>query len=177
MNLCGGIVGAADADFFMPSMLPSGSLDDGVNLTLESATKKLTTPRRKKKDSRFLPDTHDYVAKTVSPSARSSKNKKTSSTLDDTPSPLLNPLSKEDLQKSRNRQRPVYTPRSSTMSHSANMKRLESGFRLVSYLQTNKKKRNACSSEITSSFLNSKLILRFAFHSDRNFITGVAYLW
>jgi hypothetical protein len=174
MNLCGGIVGAADADFFMPSMLPSGSLDDGINLTLASATKKLTTPRRKKKDGRFGPDTNDYVTKTVSPSARSSKNKKSTSTLDDTPSPLLNPLSKEDLQKSRNRQRPVYTPRSSTLSHSANMKRLESGFRLVSY---RKQMRNAYSPEITSSSFDSKLILQFPFHSGRNFIIGVAYLW
>ena len=125
MNLCGGIVNTTDADVLMPAVLATvSSADDGV----------LTFPRQKSSSRRRRSDGLKSSESTQRTSSSSRSRSRHSSSAQG-----LNPLSKEDLKKSRSRSRQRSRKASqptSKINESAMVKKLESGLRLVSILGT-----------------------------------------
>ena len=127
MNLCGGIVNTTDADVLMPAVLATvSSADDGV-LTFPSQKGSSSSRRRRSDGLKSSESTQRTSSSSRSRSRHSSSAQG------------LNPLSKEDLKKSRSRSRQRSRKASqptSKINESAMVKKLESGLRLVSIVGT-----------------------------------------
>ena len=136
MNLCGGIVNVGDSELFLLE-IP----DEKFQLTPRRKATSSLPGRRNKAElgpidtDRRTPTSIERRGSTRPLSATSGNRSKGSPSPIAVPSPtFLNPLSKDDLRKSMNRQRPVVgPPLHATKAHSSGLtKKLESGYNVVS---------------------------------------------
>jgi hypothetical protein len=131
MNLCGGISSISEQDLLFQLPLEGFSL----------------SPRKQKTSSTASRPANSVNAGSATPSPRTSSalsrrrdqsliNKSTTETQTGTSGTLLNPVSKDDLEKLRSRQQQQSYPSRGLKSSSILMKKLESGFNVVRRLVT-----------------------------------------